>query len=296
MKNTILKIAAVVLLLFTTVAQGAVWNIVYPRPLSENDARNQYPLKLLSLALEQTGVNFKLSPSEKSLIQSKGIKMLESNRGINLIWSMTDEEREVDLLPIRIPIYKGLIGWRVLLIKSADAKRFSALNRLQKLRNYTAVQGQDWPDTKILQANGFSVAGNKDYQSLFNMLDSNNADFFPRSIIEVHGELKNPSLSKSIVLAENVGLRYPAAMYFFVNKNNKVLANLIQTGLEKAIENGQFDQLFIQQHGPVLQQLEVGERRFFDLDNPLLPKKTPLNRKVLWFRGGNVNEVEPATH
>jgi hypothetical protein len=264
--------------------QAASWIIHYPRPLSDSDMRDIYPVQLLSLALDQTGVNYKLIPSENILLKSKALQRLETNREVNVVWSSTNEQREQKLLPIRIPIYKGLIGWRVLLIRDDMAERFKYIQEFEHLLKLTAVQGRDWPDTKILQANGFEVSTTESYPALFSMIRQARGDFFPRSVVEVWGELENPSFNNQLALEPNIGIRYPTALYFFVNKNSIPLANLLEKGLKKAIANGKFDALFLQVHQPILNKLKLNKRRFFDLENTFLPTETPLEQKELWFQ------------
>jgi hypothetical protein len=246
--------------------------------------RTAYPVRLLSLALDQTGVNYQLTPSDKVLVQGKALKKLAANREINVLWSATNPLREEQLLPIRIPIYKGLIGWRLLLIRDDMSERFKYIQESEHLIKLIGVQGHDWPDTKILQANGFEVATSNNYETLFDMLRNAQADFFPRSLVEVWGELDNPVFSKRLVLEPNIVIRYPTAMYFFVNQQSLPLANLLEKGLEMAIANGKFDELFLEVHQELMDKSNIKERRFFDMNNAFLPKTTPLERKELWHQ------------
>ncbi|WP_397541063.1 amino acid ABC transporter substrate-binding protein [Salinimonas profundi] len=272
-------------------AQAALWSITYPRPLSENDMRAEYPVALLTLALEKTGVKYSLLPSERILLQGKALRRLKENREVNVVWSMTDVQRERDLLPIRIPIAKGLIGWRVFLTTKNQLAQFSQINSKSGLRAMTPVQGEEWPDTKILQANGFNVFTVPEYEEAMGILQTRQASFFPRSVIEVISELESGTLPADIVLEKRLALYYPTAMYFFVNRGNPTLARLIETGLQRAIEDGSFDALFESTYQETFKRLELDKRQIFMLDNPALPEETPLEDKALWHqpRGTNVN-------
>jgi hypothetical protein len=61
------------------------------------------------------------------------------------------------------------------------------------------------------------------------------------------------------------------------------LANLLEKGLEKAIANGKFEELFLRVHQPILDKSNIKTRRFFELENVFLPKETPLERTELWY-------------
>jgi hypothetical protein len=70
-----------------------------------------------------------------------------------------------------------------------------------------------------------------------------------------------------------------------VNKKNVPLAKLIETGIEKAIENGKFDALFIANYQAYIDKAQIGNRHFYELENAVLPEETPIDRKELWFDG-----------
>lgn len=264
-------------------AFAATWEITYPRPLSEDDHRQDYPVKLLALALDQTGVKYKLQPASVVMLQDKALKQLAENRSVNVVWSMSDIDRESRLLPIRIPIYKGLIGWRVFLVRKDKLAKFRNINTLQSLLKFKPIQGYDWPDTKILQSNGFDVLTSKSYAGLFTMLASNQGDFVPRSLVEVWKEYDAQFMDESIVVEPTLGIKYPAAMYFFVNKSNRTLAKLLENGLEKAVANGQYDVLFEQEFRDIFERSNMDKRFFFQIDNPLIAPATPIDREELWY-------------
>jgi hypothetical protein len=129
------------------------------------------------------------------------------------------------------------------------------------------------------------VVTERTQSELMNMLGNAQGDFFPRSIIEIWEELANNKALNQIQIQASLGIRYPAAIYFFVNKKSVPLANLIKTGLEKAIKNGKFEALFIENYKTYIDKAQIENRTFYSLENAFLPEKTPLDRKELWFDG-----------
>jgi hypothetical protein len=289
------KILAVFILLFSVNAQSASWQITFPSSLDTASKIDEYPIKLLALALDQTGVSYQLIPSDNFLSKGKALDRLQDNREINIVWGMTNVQREKDLLPIRIPIFKGLIGWRLLLIRQDMAERFTYIQQFEHLVKLSPLQGRDWPDTKILQSNGFDVITERNQTSLMKMLGRAQGDFFPRSIIEVWEELARSKVANEIQIQiqPSLGIRYPAAIYFFVNKKSVPLANLIETGLEKAIENGTYEALFVENYKTYIEKAQIENRTFYPLENAFLPEETPLDRKELWFDGKINHPIEP---
>ena len=289
------KILAVFILLFSVNAQSASWQITFPSSLDTASKIDEYPIKLLALALDQTGVSYQLIPSDNFLSKGKAIDRLQDNREINIVWGMTNVQREKDLLPIRIPIFKGLIGWRLFLIRQDMAERFTYIQQFEHLVKLSPLQGRDWPDTKILQSNGFDVITERNQTSLMKMLGRAQGDFFPRSIIEVWEELARSKVANEIQIQiqPSLGIRYPAAIYFFVNKKSVPLANLIETGLEKAIENGTYEALFVENYKTYIEKAQIENRTFYPLENAFLPEETPLDRKELWFDGKINHPIKP---
>ncbi|WP_395342325.1 amino acid ABC transporter substrate-binding protein [Ningiella sp. W23] len=281
-----MRTVAILLCLFPISVNAAVWVITYPQSRVQNDLRYEYPLAMLELALEKTGVRYELKPSSTPMRQGRSVKRLEENLEINVMWSMTDDDREESLLPIRIPIAKGLIGWRFFLAPRGSAFLKAKINEIDGLLEYEPVQGIAWPDTKVLQANGFNVVTARDYLEAKMMVSNRLADFFPRSIIEVLRELESDPDGK-LALRPDLALQYSTAMYFFVNKRNVTLAKLIETGLQRALDDGSFDALFYKHFGDTIKQLKLDEIRYFELANPLLPSLTPIHDESLWYKPQN---------
>ena len=265
------------------VAASAVrLNVVYPPPESQADQRQEFSIKTLDLALSRSGIPYTLREGTQRLPQGRAIRQVQNNGEPNVIWTVTTKEREKALLPVRIPIDKGLLGWRVLLIKSADFEQFRKVRGASGLKALRAGQGTDWPDTQILLANGLRVSTSDTYDGLFKMLAASRFDYLPRSVAEVSGEQSQFADSR-LTLEPKLVLHYPTAKYFFVSKDNPALAKAIETGLRDAIRDGSFEKLFVKYHGEQIKLAKLEQRTVIELKNPLLPPQTPLLDKALWF-------------
>ncbi len=266
----------------------AVEVIQYPAPVSERDPRDLYIIELLRLALDKTVDShgpYRLEPASEALTQSRALAELSTGRELDVVWSMTSIEREQLARPIRIPLLKGLLGYRLLIIRDEDAPWFADVDSLDPLREVRAGQGHDWPDVDILNANGLSVVRASSYDSLFLMLDQGRFDYLPRGLTEAWAELdQRPEMA--ITVAPGLLLYYPTAAYFFVAPDNAPLAERLTQGLERAIADGSFDRLFFNhpQHKEALARTRASARRVLTLDNPVLPAETPLDRPALWYR------------
>ncbi len=219
--------------------------------------------------------------SEREYSQARWLYLAQNEKRNFVIWTMTDKEREQQLRPIRIPLCKGLFGYRVLLIRASDQARFDHIRNVQQLSTLLAGQGTHWPDTPIMQYNGLRVTTAETTESLFRMINAKRFDYFPRGISEAWFELTQRA-EKNLVVEKNIMLHYPAALYFFVNKNNEALAVRIEKGLEKLIDSGEFDEFFFN-HPRINFGLEnLTRRHIITLENPLLPAETPVNNPRYW--------------
>lgn len=247
-----------------------------------NDKRGHYPIELLKLALAKSGQDYRATPSKYNLPQFRTLRHLQMGKGIDVVWTLSSPEREQALLPIRIPIDRGLIGWRLLLISKNDEQAFAHLQNIEQLKSLRAGQGHDWPDYPILRDNGFNVSGSASYEGLFQMLMRGRIRYFPRSLTEIQPELdSHPEMN--LTIAPKWVLYYPAPLYFFVRKDNVQLATAIEQGLEIAIRDGSMRTLFTQHFAAEIASAQLHERTIVPVNNPLLTAETPLARWDLWF-------------
>lgn len=264
--------------------------LYYPRPETFDDQRGDYPFQLLQLALTKAGSPHQLVMTPHYMQQNRSIvEVMAATGKLHIVPTMTSREREEKLLPVRIPISKGLIGWRMLLVRARQADLFRGAKTLADLAPYKMAQGHDWPDLAILRSNGLQATPVSTYAGLFDMLKARRVDSVPRSVNEIWPEAAR---HQELAVDAHVLLHYPSADYYFVNRADAQLAEQIRRGLEMAIADGAMDQLFYQHYGKVLRLSRLDKRRLLELKNPELPAETPLDRKELWFRLQDLRHVK----
>ncbi|OUL57150.1 substrate-binding periplasmic protein [Pseudoalteromonas ulvae] len=244
--------------------------------------RDDYLAKILIQALKTVQYPAEFQYIDVHPHQQRTLLMLSQGK-VDIHWSMTSSAREQLAIPIRVPLFKGLIGWRVLLISEARAAQFLPINTPEQLKPLRALQGHDWPDTKILTQNGYAVMPHVNYESMFGLLVRGRGDYFPRSVIEVQSELAVRE-SLPLMIEPHLILKYPTAFYFFVNQDKPELALALEKGLLMMHQNGEFNRIFEQYFADFLSQLNLASRLVFELENTNLPDTTPLMRKELWFQ------------
>lgn len=244
----------------------------------------RYILALLDAGLAGSGLRLEQVPTD--MYQGRAIEALQQAGGrLDLIWTMTSDEREQSLLPIRIPIDRGLLGWRVSLMRADSLGLLGGVTDRLSLARLRAGQGEDWPDTAILRANGIPVEATPSYEQLFPMLAGGRFDHFPRSVIEIGSELAAFPQEAPLAIEPTLLLRYPTALYFFVAPARPELAATLTRGLEAAVTDGRAARLFRQLILPSLRPLGLPARRVITLVNPLIAaERLPLQRPELWFQ------------
>ena len=250
-------------------------DIAYPGTRAPNDQRVGYYIKLLDLALSKTGVAYRLHPNSTPMVSPRVREELEANNDINVTWGPTTKAYEDTLLPVRIPIDKGILGWRLLLIRAGNRDAFAAVNTLEQLQQYLAGQQRYWSDADILRANGLTVVESTRYTTLFDMLAANRFQYFPRGVGEIWHEQENYA-NLGLVVESHIALHYPSNSYYFVSRKNPELAALIDKGLRTAIKDGSFDRLFAQYNGDALKRAHLATRTVFELHDPDLPETGPV--------------------
>ena len=247
----------------------------------------EYYNLLLELALNktiETHGDFEMIPYEESLTQDEALQAVRRDQGLDVFPTMTSSLRERVFIPVRVPLVQGLIGTRLLMINSEDMSRLSDKETLEDLKEIKFGQGSDWPDTRILQRAGLQVEGAESHGELFQMLSNQIIDAFPRAVFEIWDELQDYS-GEDFSVAEGYYIYYPTAMYFFTQRSEsgRELADRLETGLNKALDDGSFEEVFQQQMGGFLEKADIENRGVIRLENPFLPEDTPTDVAKYWF-------------
>lgn len=254
-------------------------------PISETGrGLAHYFTDLLTLALEaeSPGIQVKISEVNRAIAAQKRHFDDVADQRFDVMWTVTSKHREEVLIPIHIPLQKGLMGLRIFLIRESNQTLFDSIQNINDLKKLKAGSGASWPDTEILKANNLPTVVGDQYEYLFPMLVNKRFDYFPRGATEVFSEIQShPNLK----IEEKLVLAYPSAIYYFVNPKKPELAKRIDTGLNIMLNNGSFDNYF-NEHPlikPVIENLNLKNRQIIRLKNPLLSNNVPLQEKKLWL-------------
>lgn len=267
--------------------------ILYPWYDENKFKEDGYYLALLELALESSKDEFgdyQLKKAVQPMFQNRALVEIKYNRNLSVTWTMTSKQREQELSPIRVPLLRGLGGYRIFLIKEGQQKRFSKISNATQLKKLFAGQGHDWPDSHILRDNKYRLITGPGHATLFNMLQHGRFDYMPRALHEPWNEVE---MFEGLEVEKSLALHYPSPYYFFVSNDNPRLKQRIEVGLRKAEENGSFKRLF--ETHPVTKSMladaKLGERQVFKLKNSFMSVETQqVVQRIPLFNTSKTNE------
>ncbi|MCF2860328.1 transporter substrate-binding domain-containing protein [Pseudoalteromonas sp. SMS1] len=245
-----------------------------------------YVVDLIKLALSYQKETYKLRYVDNIPTQSRAIRLLGKENGIDIFWSVTSSRRENMARAVRFPIVKGLLGYRILVINEHSQAKFSHLNHISQLQKFHFGLRYDWPDHSIFIDNQLSVNEFKTFTGALNMLKSNRFDAIPISILEL------PELASryQTYAEQKLLLYYPSAVYLFVEKSDQALHNALSEGINQALKDGQFEKLFEQYFSGLINELALEKRTLIELTNRRLPPSAPLENQYLWYKKESKNE------
>jgi len=254
---------------------------------SSKDVRSQYNLKILHKAMQLTEPEF----GEYELkVVSRGIpslrlrEMVVEGEHINIAMVVSTPEWEAAAVPIRIPLRRGILNYRLLLINKKNQETFLEINSIEKLKEKSVGLRRHWATWQTLTKLGYNVVNAYSYDAIFSMLDKGRFDYIPRGVHEIYDEinLRKDEL-KNLTVEPNLALYIPAPFYVFVSPKEPRLIKRFELGLNRMAKQGILEDMLNTHYGDFLKRANFKKRLILNVGNPDLPVETPFERKELWM-------------
>lgn len=265
--------AAVFLLISTAMASALDFRVTIQNYTTDKE---YYEFGLLELALSKADGdhNMVIVTPPEGANQQRLIAMLEDGSGeFDIIFTGIDRDRHARLLTVPVPLQRGLLGHRVLIVNSESAPLFGEVETLEDLQALEIGSGINWPDTEILKSAGFSVSEGR-YKNLFKMVDRNRIASYARAVSEPFAEVAaRADEMPNLEIDQHVMIVYPFDVFYFLNKQDKERYDVLMQGLMRAYEDGSF-MAYFENHPfvkSVFKEANIDNRLRFDISNPLLP-------------------------
>ena len=280
-RNSFAAFLAITLFGFTALVSNATEKVTIN--VNPENATSVYAQQLLTQALVGSE-QFELEVSNLQQPIKRDLDMLKFNE-LNIVWHPTNRQLEKELLAVRIPIAKGLLGYQSIIVKQSRLAEFNLNNqrRLLETLSFGAQRGK--ADQHVYVSAGLSGVYSSNEQTLIHMLEGDRFDYLPTSTFKAQQLiLNNPQLKLAIV--PDLVMSFVKPIYFFVNRDNPVLAALLQERLEKMVNSGQLDDLLNQQvfAAHTINKLNSEKLVAIELNNPILPEQTPIAVTKYWYQ------------
>lgn len=256
-------------------------------PQGAGDASHAYYAELLDMALEATSpthgeASVIISPLNVS--QGRAFKLLKGSGRLDAEFAGANQHREDSHHVVRVPLTMGLLGTRMLVINKHRINDFDQISSAAQLKKLNACQGAHWPDSDILEANGYKVVRSPIFEHMWKMLEQGKCDYFPRALIEGYGEVAHFGDDKFHAY-DKILLSYRFPMYFFFADNMAHMAQRVTKGLHTLLEQGQL-QAFLETH-PVTSAAfpltKYKDSQKFALNNQDISPKTQALDSRFWL-------------
>jgi len=262
---------------FNAFATSDIFTVRYQSPA------NDYIAELFFLALEKSDKKFNCIPVKNLPSQKRTLLLLGEDKALDLTWTVTNVKREKQALAIKIPLDKGLLGYRIPLIQKNNPDLFKNKQHTTDITKLHFGLRFDWPDLEIFNQNDLSTLSFSSKSQSINLLKSGRIDAIPDGLLEV-GSYK---LAPGLMYDEHVVLYYPSAVYFFVAKDNIVLHDALKTGLNLSLKDGSWQKLFDRHFSKLIENVNLEKRILIRLGNPTLPRTAPIDMPEYWYNKNN---------
>lgn len=213
-------------------------------------------------------------------------KELNSAKLINVSIGLTTIEREKNSIAVKIPISRGLLNHRLILVNKNNINNFAYINSLEHLKALKAGMINQWILNKVLSAHQFNILEIENYQSLFSMLETNKYDYTIRGVYEIYDEINSAKKRElhQLAILPNIAIYLNTPTYVFVSPKKPELARRLEWGLSQMVHDGSFDKLLEKWFGKYIEASHLSQRKVLTIENKFLPKGTPVDQESLWYQ------------
>lgn len=265
----------------TNIVQAKTQNIVMWYKSFHEKHTSQLLHHVLDNSVDKFG-HYELIESD-SITQGRAFSVLANYSGLDIITAAPSLSREQSTYAIPIPINRGLLGVRICLLQKGNTNKFQRIETLQDIIDNKIVfgQGEHWPDTQILQANGLRVVTSPLHANLHEMLRAGRFDCFPRAISELDDELELYG-SKGIDVESSFAIVYKLPLFFWFNSENNALIERVHSGLLKSVADRSYHEINRHSFEAVLKKYNIESRNIIYLNNPNESELVKSTVRELW--------------
>lgn len=231
----------------------------------------RYTYELLDAALERSVARYGPYRVEPAMTELTAARLRREAVKGDLINLVVLEPLNEDLIPIDIPLDKGLFGYRIAAIRASDQGRVAKVRDIADLRQLR-IGASGETTAAIFRHNGMEVVTATDPKLLMLMLERGRFDLIPRGatvVAAIHDE--DAKAYPNLATDQHLLIHFPYAQYAYVSKSAPRLAERIRYGLQEMQKDGSFDRYFEKYFAQTIAEFRFSQRTVIELENPSLP-------------------------
>jgi hypothetical protein len=250
----------------------------FPGRSEAPDRRLEFVTALLALSLSKAPSAYRLETSEALI--GPAARGAAVGRRVDVVVMPNTTTDTGGLVPVKLPLRRGLLGVRLLLARPQDAQRIGDIASIDTLkRDFRLGYGQAWLDRDAMQALGFRMVVVDHYTALFDGLRDGRFDYLSRGISELSAELGDRRLAgRGMVVVPGLALYYPLDDYFWVRPDDARLGADLEAGFRRALADGSYAALFQRFHLEAMRDIRMQERTVLHVVGYPVPPGTPLEQ------------------
>ncbi|MFP5222456.1 MAG: hypothetical protein ACLGSA_09210 [Acidobacteriota bacterium] len=219
----------------------------------QSDENLEFARELCLAALAAAGVEarFSLFP----MAHPKRLNAELASGNLSLAFLPPDEdssalENQGYVKPLKVPLDRGLLGYRICLVRDEDADLLQNVRNADDLKRIRIGQGASWGDIKVYQEAGIEVveAPFSSVSDPMKALASRYYDALPLGVDEYRFFLQSYHKEAPGITADrHIAISYPWNRYVWIStvaKDSKLLQESLDKGFEIIAANGQFEAIY----------------------------------------------------
>lgn len=265
----------------------AVDIVKLPRPQSIKDIRFKHKNEILRSSLELTKEEFgdyEIRFDAPVMQRGRALEAMKVGDLINVYFSPPKKEWMENTTVIHVPIRRGILSYRLLLINRKDLKLFENINSVEELKKLKAGVQHGWSTTEILEEGGFDFVKAYNFDGLFYMLESHRFNYLLRGSHEIFDELNfRKNELKNVVVEPTLAIYLPTPTYTYVSPGELRLSRRINMGMEMMVNNGDMKKIFDKYYLDDLKKAKLHKRKIIEIKSNAPIEPAVLNKKEYWF-------------
>lgn len=255
---------------------------------SAMDKRTEYKNEVIIRALELTVDEF--GPFDYKLLdirmnRYRALPAIQKGYPNNIYIAPANKLWDENTTAIKIPIRRGLLNYRLLLINKKNIKKFEQVKTLDDLKSLTGGLRNGWITVDVFKKAGLNTVTSENFDGLFVLLDSHHFDYIPRGIYEIFDEYDlRKDFLKNISIEQNIVIHLPMPTYIYVSPQAPRVSARLEKGLRKMLANGDLDKLIEKYYADDIKRAKLKNRRIIRIHNPYFTDQELLKDKALWYQ------------